>query len=109
MRLEDFVVGEWTTHWEDGSRFFKPKNREEYLKKLFYHWISQHPESFHPLDIKRFYHFTKAFISYKRKDKNSSWLRKQIDVYGKHSLSDQQISEYCRIFDHLIDFHYFRG
>jgi len=108
MEIEKFVKGEWTIDWE-GKEFFKTKNREEYLKQLVYEWINQCPESFHPLDIKRFYRLTKAFISYKRKDKNSSWLKKQIAAYEHHQLSAQQISDYCRIFDHLIEFHYFRN
>lgn len=107
MKLEEFVEGQWKT-FKEGEIFFVTKNREEHLKKLFYYWISQHPESHHPLDIERFYDLTKDFISYKRKGKNSLWLKEQINLYNKHALSNDQIEYYCQIFDHLIDFHNFK-
>jgi len=108
MKIENFVKGEWIKLPDCVDReFFKPQNGIEAIKKEFFIWISNYPESFHPLDMKRFYAFVKIFIRYKRKNKNSQWLREQITKYNEHNLSNRNIDCYCCIFDHLINFYYF--
>lgn len=74
------------------------------IEKSFQHWIDNYPESFHPLDMKRFYIFVKCICRYSRKDKNSVWLKKKIKKSGKN-LSEKTINVYCQKFVELQKFY----
>ena len=39
------------------------------IEETFLVWINNFPDSFHPLDIKRFYRFVKTILRYSRKNK----------------------------------------
>ena len=98
--IENYVDGKWII--VEGKRFYAAKSQ---IEKDFFSWICQHPESFHPLNMKRFYQFTKSFCRHKRKNKNSLWLREKISSYEGHELSNNQIVRYCDLFDDLIKFY----
>jgi hypothetical protein len=101
--IKNYVKGKWIIT-ADGNRFYAAKSP---IEKGFFNWIRQHPESRNPADMERFYKFTKAFCQYKRKNKNSFWLRDKInsDLYKGHNLSEEQIERYCTLFDDLINFY----
>ena len=67
-------------------------------------WLSQHPESGHPLDERRFYIFAKNVCRYSRKNKDGDWLRKEILKSGKN-FSKEGIEKFCILFNKLQDFY----
>jgi len=74
------------------------------IEKAFNCWISSHPESYHPLDMHRFYVFVKTVARYSRRQKNSSWLRGKIKKYKQTNLTEKDIEYYCNLFETLLDF-----
>lgn len=74
------------------------------IEKSLQFWLSQHPESFHHLDMERFYTFVKDVCRYSRKTRDSNWLRKEILKSGKY-ISQENIDRFCNLFEHLQDFY----
>ena len=66
-------------------------------------WISQYPESLHPLDMQRFYRFVKA-VCESGSFHDGSWLEAKISG-SKHSLSEELVRRYCSLFIDLQDFY----
>jgi len=80
-------------------------SRNKYpIKKAFNLWINNCPESFHPLDMERFYVFVKTVCRYSRKPKGSEWLRRKIKQI-ENKLSEEKIEIYCNKFEMLQEFH----
>ena len=67
-------------------------------------WINNYPESFHPLDMRRFYHFVKTVCAYSRSPKGSDWLRAKLKTTGKY-LEAETVDHYCNLFETLQEFH----
>jgi hypothetical protein len=68
-------------------------------------WISNYPESYHPLDMKRFYILVKTIYKYgSKQQQNGAWLCSEINNYKNHNLKKKDIDYYCDLFDKLIDF-----
>lgn len=80
----------------------KPKNH--LIERSLRFWLSQYPESFHPLDMKRFYTFVKNVCRYGRKRRDSDWLREKILKNGKY-FTAENLDKYCCLFEELQDFH----
>src|SRR3989344_2958 len=76
------------------------------IDPAFDQWIHAHPESYHQLDMERFYRFVKTVAIYSRsKDSRTvSWLRKQIKATAHH-LDEDDIEYYCDLFVKLQEFH----
>lgn len=66
-------------------------------------WMNNYPESFHPLDMDRFYVFVKTVCRYSRKRKDSEWLREKINQ-TKNSLTEDDIEYYCARFEELQNY-----
>ena len=67
-------------------------------------WLSQHPESFHPSDMKRFYIFVKNVCRYGRKTRDGMWLKKQISKRVRY-FSQENLDKFCTLFEELQDFY----
>lgn len=67
-------------------------------------WINNYPESFHPLDMQRFYTFVKAVCRYSRTPKDQDWLREKIKK-SKNSMTEADIEVYCEKFKELQTFY----
>lgn len=74
------------------------------IDQSFKLWISQSPESFHPLDLERFYIFVKCVCRYSRKSKSGLWLRERL-AKAKHRLSEEDIEYYCNELTKLQNFY----
>lgn len=74
------------------------------IDQSFKLWIGQYPESFHPLDLERFYAFVKCVCRYSRKTKDGLWLREKLSKVGHH-LSEEDIEYYCNKFQELQNFY----
>lgn len=74
------------------------------VDKSFINWINEYPESFHPLDMKRFYCFVKNVCRYGRKEKDRKWLINKIDKHG-NKLENEIIDIYCDKFEELQKFY----
>lgn len=62
------------------------------LTKAFEFWITQYPESYHPLDERRFYNFVEqAAVSTEHVDEE--WITQRARNY-EHNLSDSQLKEF---------------
>jgi hypothetical protein len=69
-------------------------------------WMSNYPESFHPLDMQRFYRFVHTVKRFSRK-KDGLFLREKINEFQKKNgikLDDKKIDYFCDLFLHLLDF-----
>ncbi len=80
------------------------EHNKQPIEKAFAAWINNFPESFHPMDMQRFYSFVKTVCRYSRKDKDGRWLENKIREY-KSNLSDKDIEIYCEKFEELQKFH----
>lgn len=80
------------------------KHNRKLTELAFEIWIRNYPESFHPLDMKRFYVFVKTVCYYSRKAKGGEWLREKIEKSGS-KLSEEDIEFYCDKFIELKEFH----
>lgn len=74
------------------------------IEQSFYQWINNYPESFHPIDMERFYIFVKCVCRYGRKMKGYKWLKDKIEKSGK-KLSNDTIDTYCNKFVTLQEFY----
>lgn len=74
------------------------------IDQSFRLWVSQYPESFHPLDLKRFYTFVKYVCRYSRREKGGLWLKEKLSKV-KHRLSEEDIEAYCDKFSELQNFY----
>ena len=61
------------------------------IDKYFEMWISASPETWHPLEMKRFYIFTWACITYGKKYRGYKWLREKI-INSEHNLTKYDIN-----------------
>lgn len=73
------------------------------IECAFYYWINNHPESYHFLDMQRFYVFVKTVKSYSRKPKNGQWLRDKIKQSRK-PMQEENISYFCNLFETLLEY-----
>lgn len=75
------------------------------IERTFNSWISNHPETYHPLDLERFYIFVKTVIRYSRSQdtKTYSWLKDKIHG-ATHHLEEEDINTYCNKFVELQKF-----
>jgi hypothetical protein len=76
-----------------------PKQAESWYKL----WINQFPESWHPNDLERFYMFVSVLDHTTRKPRNSHWLEENMRA-DRPQLSEEDISRYCELFEHLRDY-----
>lgn len=74
------------------------------VEESFIIWISLNPESFHNLDINRFYVFVHSVIRYKAK----SWLHykkfKTEIMKHKPNFKEENVEYYFSLMNHLIAF-----
>jgi hypothetical protein len=83
------------------------KKKIKPIQYSFEIWMNNYPESYHPLDMKRFYRFVHTVKRYSRKPITEGWLRDEILKYQKthkNKLDDDKINYYCSLFRDLIDF-----
>lgn len=73
------------------------------IECAFYYWISNHPGSFHPLDMERFYVLAKTVKRYSRKPKGGQWLRDKIKQSKKY-IQEEDISYFCDLFETLLEY-----
>jgi len=73
------------------------------VKYWYEMWINAFPESWHENDLERFYMFVHRLLSVSKKDRPTGWLEKNLKADCKR-LSDNDIEEYCKIFQHLKAF-----
>lgn len=71
----------------------------------FNHWIRSYPESYHPMDMDRFYVLVKTVVAYSRskETRSADWLRKRI-ASVPNRLSEEDIENYCDKFMTLQDY-----
>jgi len=72
------------------------------IEKAFNFWISQYPESYHPLDMERFYEFVDA-VAKSKEHIGTDWLREKI-AYSENRLNDKQTEDFVHDFERLLDF-----
>lgn len=72
--------------------------------KLYKNWISNYPESWHPLDLGRFYKFVYFLLVCTKKKRSTLWLRINLQDDCK-KLSEEDVKKYCEIYDHLKNFY----
>lgn len=80
------------------------KHNKNPIEQAFNIWINNYPESYHPLDMQRFYVLVKTVCRYSRSLKDGEWLKNKISEV-KNSLSDEDVEFYCERFDMLQKFH----
>lgn len=73
------------------------------IECTFHYWISNHPESFHPLDMERFYNLVKTVKRYSRKPKGGQWLRDKIKQ-SKKTMEKEDLNYYCDLFETLLEY-----
>jgi hypothetical protein len=72
------------------------------IEETFEHWISQYPESHHPLDEERYYEFIDEVVAYDDYI-GPSWLRDKLGT-TKHSMSNEQVEQLITEFDTLVEY-----
>lgn len=78
-----------------------PVRIKEPVKRAFFEWVTQFPESSHQLDMKRFYRFVKTKTVYRSKKwDNLDFFKSQILKYKPHMTEDEII----KFFELLISF-----
>ena len=78
------------------------KNQTEYA---FLCWIGSYPESFHPLDMQRFYTFAKCVARYRsQKWKNFNHFRDAILKHKPH-FDPENIDRFYDLLIKLVEFH----
>ena len=80
------------------------KHNEHPIEQTFTVWINNYPESYHPLDMGRFYTFVKTVCRYSRKPKDSEWLRNKLKQ-SDSKLNEDDIDTYCDKFAELQKFY----
>ena len=73
------------------------------IECAFYYWINNHPESYHSLDMQRFYVLVKTVKRYSRKAKSGQWLRNKIKQ-SKKPMQEEGISYFCNLFKTLLEY-----
>lgn len=66
-------------------------------------WISNFPESWHTFDLERFYMFVSVLLRVIKKERSSGWLQQNLKQDCPR-LSQDDIEEYCEIYEHIKDF-----
>lgn len=75
------------------------------IDTAFYFWINNSPESYHRLDMRRFYQLVKTVKQYSRKPKSRVWIKEKIEKSGRgKGLSENDIEYYCDLFEKLLDY-----
>lgn len=74
------------------------------IEQSFRVWINNYPESFHPLDMERYYAFVKCVCRYSRREKGYNWLKEKIEKSGK-GMGARNIEFYCHKFMELQKFY----
>jgi len=70
--------------------------------KAFEFWITQYPESHHPLDERRFYDFVeKAADAEEHVD--SEWLKERARHYS-HALNETQLNDFAKRLDVIREY-----
>lgn len=78
------------------------KNQTEYA---FIIWIDNHPESFHPLDMQRFYAFVKTVARYRSKKwRDYEHFKQQILAHASH-FSQENIDYFYDLMKSCLAFH----
>lgn len=78
------------------------KNQTEYA---FIVWMNSFPESFHPLDMERFYMFVKTIARYRSKKwRGYNYFRVQILLQKPH-FDEKTIERLHDIMEHCLEFH----
>lgn len=71
----------------------------------FHNWLHQHPESMHPLDMKRFYVFVKCVCVYNAKKwKDSNFLKEKI-LELKPNFDPDLLERLLNLYENLIEFY----
>lgn len=74
-------------------------------EESFIIWLSGYPESFHPLDMKRFYTFVKNVISYHSKRwLNKEYFKSQIKFHIP-TFDEENINHFHNILEICRDYH----
>jgi len=74
------------------------------VEESFIMWISMNPESFHPLDMQRFYVFVHSVIRYHAKSWHSFKTFKEKILFHKPNFPQDIIEYYYNLMQHLVDF-----
>lgn len=79
------------------------KDMPKSVIKWYEKWIKSFPESWHPLDMNRFYMFVSILLSRTKRERNREWLQENIreDCY---KLTQKDIEEYGKIYEHIKNF-----
>lgn len=74
----------------------------EKINQTFEHWISQYPETGHPLDQERYYKFIDEVVAYDDY-LGPSWLRNKLNSIN-HSMTDEQAERLISQFDNIVEY-----
>lgn len=78
------------------------KNQSEYA---FLIWMNNYPESFHPLDMQRFYVFAKSVARYRgKKWLNHSYFKNRVLKHTPH-FNEDDIESFWEKLCELVEFH----
>lgn len=78
------------------------KNQTEYA---FVVWMDNHPESFHPLDMQRFYTFVQTVARYRSKKwRNYEYFKHQVVLRRPH-FSEEHIDHFFDLMHICLDYH----
>jgi len=79
------------------------KNQSEYA---FLIWMNNYPESFHPLDMRRFYVFAKSVARYRSKRwLDYSYFKDQVLKHTPH-FSEDNVDLFWNKLTELVEFHH---
>lgn len=82
-----------------------PVRIKEPVKRAFFEWITQFPESSHPLDMKRFYCFVKTKNVYRGKNwDNWDFFKSQILKYKPH-MTEYEIIKFYELLISFGNYH----
>ena len=71
--------------------------------KWYKNWIGAYPESWHSLDMNRFYMFVSVLLCRVKKERNREWLEENLMQDCKR-LKKEDIKEYGRIYEHIKNY-----
>lgn len=80
-----------------------PKDMPQSALKWYKMWISQWPESWHTLDVQRFYMFISILLKKIRKERSRYWLEENLRM-DCPKLSESDIQQYGEIYEHIKDY-----
>ncbi len=78
------------------------KNQTEYA---FLVWMDSYPESFHPLDMQRFYSFVKTVVRFRSKKWQDQEYFKQQILARKPHFAERKIDYFYELMHKCLDFH----